>query len=456
MADFTVIKGLNVPLAGKPSAEVAETATSQEAAVYPADFPRVKPRLRVKEGDRVKRGSPLFIDKNRPELQFVSPAAGEVESIVLGPRRVIEKIVIRRGSLDTAETFDAVAPDRIERAEREALIELLLRSGTLALFRSRPFSRIPDPAVSPKSIFVNAMDTAPHHTDAAVAVAGHEEAFRAGIHALGRLTDGTVHLVLPAGRDDLPAALTQADGAAIHRFAGPHPAGNTSVHIHHLDPILPGDVVWTVRAGDLVALGRLLLDGVFPPDTVVALGGPGVLPAARKHYRVRAGEPLDSVLGGALEEGEARIINGDVLGGSGIPAGRHLPFGCSGLTVIPEDRSRTFMGWLAPGLDCFSASRAFLSTWWNRRSDWALGSNRHGSLRAMVLTGLYDKYMPMRIMVDYLVRAVLANDTDEAVHLGILETDPEDFALCAFACPSKMDLVGIIRSGLEMIEEEGI
>ena len=72
----------------------------------------------------------------------------------------------------------------------------------------------------------------------------------------------------------------------------------------------------------------------------------------------------------------------------------------------------------------------------------------------MVMTGLYDNYMPMRIMVDYLVRAALAHDTDEAVKLGILETEPEDFALCSFVCPSKMDIVGIIRNGLKEIEEE--
>ena len=74
----------------------------------------------------------------------------------------------------------------------------------------------------------------------------------------------------------------------------------------------------------------------------------------------------------------------------------------------------------------------------------------------MVLTGLYDKYQPLNIWTDYLVRAVLANDTEEAVKLGILEVEPEDFALSAFACPSKMDLVGIIRKGLQDIEKEGI
>lgn len=74
----------------------------------------------------------------------------------------------------------------------------------------------------------------------------------------------------------------------------------------------------------------------------------------------------------------------------------------------------------------------------------------------MVATGIYDRFLPMRILTDFLVRAVLAGDIEEAVQLGLLETDPEDFALATFACPSKMDLVSIIRKGLESAEAEGL
>ena len=42
------------------------------------------------------------------------------------------------------------------------------------------------------------------------------------------------------------------------------------------------------------------------------------------------------------------------------------------------------------------------------------------------------------------------------VKLGLLEVEPEDFAVCAFACPSKMDLMSIIRKGLDDVEKEGI
>jgi Na+-transporting NADH:ubiquinone oxidoreductase subunit A len=456
MAEFSTRKGFNIRLSGPPSDELKIVEGSEETAIYPREFAGIKPRLLVKEGESVKRGTPLFLDKKCPELRFTSPAAGKVRTVEYGPRRAIEKIVVDVARSQRNETFPVFEPASLRTAARDRILEVLTTSGYLAYLVERPFSRIANPAVSPKSIFVNAMDSAPFHTDISVAISGNETAFQAGLQALGRLTDGLVHLVLPGDRNDLPRALTGAEGVEIHRASGPHPAGNTSFHIHSIDPIVPGDVVWTIRADDLIQIGRLLLDGKLPADRVVALGGPGVGNGGGCHYRVPNGAPLHHLLNGNLSEGEKRVINGDVMGGTQIAQDGHLPFRCSGLTVIAEDSSRHFMAWAGPGLGRFSTSRAYLSWWLARGKTWDLGSSQNGSLRAMVLTGLYDKYMPMNIMVDYLIRAVIANDTDEAIQLGILETDPEDFAGCAFACPSKMDLVGIVRKGLDMIEEEGI
>lgn len=456
MADLAVKKGMDINLAGAPASDVVDAVAGDAVTVYPREYRGMKPRLLVKEGDKVKRGSPLFFDKMHEAFRCCSPAAGTVETIAYGARRVIEQIVVRIGTRDQVEAFPPHDAGAMRGLARDDVIAHLFATGYIALIEQRPFSRIPDSAAAPKSIFVNAASTAPFCTDIQAALPGHEAAFQAGLDVLSRLTDGPVHLVLPGGRTDLSTALTEAAGVEIHRVTGPHPAGNPSVHIHRIDPISPGDTVWCVRAPDAIQIGRLFLDGAPPRDRVISVGGPAVREDARKHYRVRVGGSLDHVLNGHLLEGETRILNGDVLGGSILAAGAHLPFRAHGITVIAEDRSREFLGWLAPGLSKRSHSRLFLSTWVGGGRTWDLGSSRHGSLRAMVMTGLYDRFMPINIMVDYLVRAVLANDTDEAIKLGILETVPEDFALCAFACPSKMDLVGIIQKGLDTIKKEGL
>ena len=437
MAHFTIKKGMDLRLEGRPSAEVEDARPPRRAALDPRAF-RVKPRLDVKEGDRVRRGTPLFHDKGNEQLRGCAPGAGKVTAIKLGPRRVVESIEIELDGKDTAEAFDAYTLDRLRSITRDQVLSQLQASGYLVYLRQRPFAVNADPQVKPKSIFVNGAATAPFRTDVRAALAGQEDAFLAGLLALRPLTDGPVNLILHGSADGYPDALRNCAAATVHSFAGPHPAGNDSVHIHHLDPIVPGDVVWTVAAEDLIQIGRLFLDGELPATRVVALGGPGVRPEARRHYRVRVGAELSSLLDTRLVEGELRLINGDVLGGTAVPADGFLPFTARGFTVLPEDRERHFLGWLAPGGKRYSLSPAFLSSWTKRGQSWALGTNKNGSGRAMVLTGLYDQYLPMNIMVDYLVRAVLANDTDEAIKLGILETDPEDFALCRL-CLSLQD-----------------
>lgn len=454
-APIRIRKGLEIPLAGAPAPNVDEAPSCRSVALMPVEFTGIKPRLLVQEGDRVLRGTPLFFDKRTDALRFASPAAGSVASIVFGPRRVVEAIVIDVADRDEALAYERFDSRQIAAMDRDKAVAILQSTGLLTLIRQRPFSVTADPNATPKSIFVNAMATAPFRADADAVIRGQEAEFQAGLDVLSRLTPGRVHLILPH-REGLSPALTGARNVDLHRFDGPHPAGNTSVHIHHIDPIAPGDVVWTVRAADVALIGRLFLTGEVPGHRTIALGGPGVAPSAARHYRVRVGAALGPLLSGRTQGDDLRIIAGDALGGKTVRADGYLPCLESSLTVLPEGRDRTMLSWANPVTDAFSASRTFLSTWFGRNRLWPLNTNMGGGHRAMVVTGLYDRFLPMRVMVDSLIRAVLAKDWEEAVELGLLELDPEDMALPAFACPSKMDLVDILRKGLAEARAEGL
>jgi Na+-transporting NADH:ubiquinone oxidoreductase subunit A len=443
-------------LEGAPAREMASAAPAPEIAFAPAGLPGVKLRLLVKEGDAVRRGQPILRDKARPGLTFAAPATGTIRSIAFGPRRILERVVMAPAAEDEPQPYERFDPAAVCQAPRERVLDSLLRSGYFAFFRRRPFSTVPKPEAMPRDIFVNGMNTAPFLADIHVLARGFETAFQAGLDALTRLTTGRVYLCLADGAPDPLSAVSGARHVEIRTFAGPHPSGNSSVHIHHLAPIRPGDEVWTIRAANVVRIGRLLMEGATPADQTVALAGPAVKKEHRRYYRAPAGASLDALLRGRLCEGETRVVSGDALAGIALPSDGFLPPDTESLTVLPEDRERHFLGWAAPGVRFFSASRLFASRWWPAQRPWALGTNMHGRPRAMVVTGLYDRYLPMRILPDYLIRAVLARDWEEAVKLGLLEVDPEDFALCAFACPSKMDLVGLVRDGLERLESEGL
>ena len=456
MASFSIKKGLDIRLKGAPESVVVDAPAADRVSVYPHDIAGIKPRLMVAEGAAVKRGTPLCYDKRNEALRVTSPAGGVVESIVYGPRRSLEKLVIKVDAQEQVESYTRYQKGEIAGLNRETLLAHLQATGLLALIRQRPFSRIANPLVTPKSIFVNGMNTAPFTPELNVVVKGRELAFQAGLDALSRLTPGKVFLCLD-GRIANAPALTGARQVEVHSFEGPHPAGNTSVHISRLDPMKPTDVVWTIKGADVIQIGQLLLNGEVPDSRIITLAGPGVMEGARNYYRVRHGQSLASLLKGKLAEGETRILRGDIFSGVKTTTEDGLHIEDQALTVLMEDRERHLLGWATPGFSFFSASRAFASTWLGGlKREWALGTNQHGELRPMVQTGLYDQYLPLNIMTDYLVRAVLANDTDEAVKLGLLETDPEDFAVCAFACPSKMDLMAIIKKGLADVEKEGI
>ncbi len=452
MTPIKISKGLDIPIAGKPAATLHEVSHEGDIAVY-QEFEGLKAKLKVQEGDLVEHGQVLFIDKKQPDLQFCSPVAGTVKAIEYGARRALYRVIIEPSAGDQPVTFNRYTLDQLRGIGRDAALENLLASGLLSLIRQRPFSRIADASVTPKSIFVNAMNTAPFGPDINVAVQGREQALQAGVHILTQLTEGPVYLCLAPSAAE---AVRNLDGAEKHVFEGPHPAGNTSVHIHHLDPMLPADQVWNVKAVDLIRIGELFLNGTLPTTSVVSLAGPGVQETARAHYRVPIGMPLSALLDGKLESGEHRIVKGNALAGVAMKSAEHVSAIESALTIIPESEEQYFMGWLAPGINKLSASRTYLSGWNGHKREWKLTTLLNGSYRSMVFTGLYDKYVPLNILVDYLVRAVLAHDTDEAISLGILETDPEDFALCSYVCPSKMDISGIIKQGLAEIEKEGI
>lgn len=454
MSRFLIKRGLSIPLEGKPSSECVAALEFPVCKISPSEYPGLKHKLLVDEGDAVRAGDPLVACKRREGLRIVSPVAGTVRAIVYGERRAVDAIEIEPSSAGDGAAFPSYGADEIRDLPREKVLEQLLTSGLFCSIIQRPFSHVPEVDAVPKSIFVNAMETGPYHADPAVVLRDQGAALQAAVDALGRLTEGAVHVCSGDPSQLLP--ILDLERAEKHVFDGPHPAGNASVHIHHVDPIRPGDTVWTIKARDAIAIGRLFLDGSLPTTRIVALGGPGIRPEARKHYRIRRGATLEPILRDALADGAYRLIQGDVLTGFEAEASSPLRDSADSLTAVYEVAERRFLGWLDPGFRTFSHSRTFLSNWLPGRRAYALNTDVNGSLRAMVKTGHYDRFLPLDLMADFLIRAVLAHDTDEAVQLGILETDPEDFALCSYVCPSKMDLMGVIRAGLDEVEAEGL
>lgn len=447
MSSLVLKKGFDIKLAGAAQKTLSSLPEPSIYAMKPTDFPGLTPKLNVKPGDKVLAGTPLFHDKLRSEILFTSPVSGKVVAINRGDRRALLEIVIEKSG-DEFVDFGKSDPGK---GTRELIKKVLLISGLWPAVRQRPYHVIANPADVPHSIFISGFDTSPLAPDYNFIMDNSSvSSFRSGVAALKKLTDGKVHLVL-SGKGGTSASFDNVPEAEISNFSGPHPAGNVGVHIHHLDPVGKGKVVWYVNLQDVLTIGRLFEEGRYNPLKIVALAGSEVTNA--QYYRLKTGASISGIISGNIKPGKVRYISGNVLTGTAIPAGGYLGYYDSQVTVIPEGDYAEFFGWAKPGSDKFSYYRAFLSKLFPNRK-FRLDTNLHGGERAFVLTGKYEQVLPMDIFPMQLCKAILAEDIDNMENLGIYEVAEEDLALCEYICPSKTEIQAIIRKGISLMMKE--
>ena len=449
-SDMIKIKrGLDIPLAGAPTGELDTAVTTRAAALLGADYHGMKPTMAVQVGDVVKRGDLLFTDKKCEGVRYTSPAGGRISAINRGAKRAFQSVVVEIDG-DEAASFCQYSAEAAHELSAEAIKTQLIQSGQWTALRARPFGRVADPATSPAGFFITAIDTHPHAPDPEQVIAREADAFELGQTLLANLVDCPVYLCAAPGAD-MPQATH--DRISRHDFAGPHPAGLAGTHVHFLMGASAERIAWTIGYQDVIAVGRLFLDGALYVERVVALAGPSV--SRPRLVLSRLGADLQALVAGEGEGDDARLLSGSVLGGRAVQSDTaYLGRYHQQVALLPEGRERAFMGWLSPGVNKHSVMGIYLSSWFGSKP-LAMSTNTNGSERAMVPVGAYEKVMPLDILPTQLLRALLVGDTETAQALGCLELDEEDLALCTYVCPGKYEYGGILRDNLTLIEKEG-
>ncbi len=464
MAVHKIKKGLSLPIEGEPQQVIEDAPAPGRVALVAADYHGMKPTMHVKVGDGVRRGQLLFEDKKTPGVRYTAIAGGTVVAVHRGARRALQSVVIepddgeRAGKADTVR-FAADTGKHPAELTGDQVKELLLESGLWTALRARPFSRIADPAATPHSIFVTAVDTHPLAADPSVVLPGREDDFERGVAALLKLTEGKVYVCTAKGAS---WPVPKDARAEVEEFSGPHPAGTVGLHIHRLDPVDRNKVVWHLGYQDTMAIGKLFHRGELDVSRVVSLAGPAV--TRRRLLRTRIGASTDDLArgetgdeasdGGATRE--VRLISGSVLSGRTAQGEIHGFLGRydTQVSVLAEGREREFLGWLAPGASKYSTTRSFLSSLLPGKK-YPFTTTTNGSDRAIVPIGLYERVFPIDILPSFLLRALTMGDLEQAEALGALELDEEDLALLTFVCPSKSEHGQNLRNVLTTIEKEG-
>lgn len=437
-------KGLDIKLKGMAELSIGGEITSTLYGIEPANFLGLIPKLSVKPDEYVKVGTPLFYDKNQPEVKITSPVSGKVVAINRGDRRKILDIEIESDNKFESEQFTI---GELSSINRDSIKEVLLSSGLWPYLIQRPFGIIAKPSDTPRDIFVSGFDSAPLAPSYDFSLANDLKSFQKGIDVLAKLTDGKVYLGVRSG-----SKLAEVKNAEVNVFDGPHPAGNVGIQIHHLKPINKGDKVWTIDPQAVVFIGRLFSDGKLNFSKIVSLTGSEV--KNPMYYKTVVGVKASSIVSGKTEaSGKERIIAGNVLTGIKMNADDYLNFYANQITVIPEGDNYEFLGWAMPRFNKFSFSRAYFS-WLTPGKTYRADANLNGEERAYVMTGQYEKVLPMDILPVHLIKSIMADDIDKMELLGIYEVIEEDLALCEYVCTSKIEVQHILRKGIDLIVKE--
>ncbi|MCD8136146.1 MAG: Na(+)-translocating NADH-quinone reductase subunit A [Parabacteroides gordonii] len=439
-------KGLDINLKGKASDVLLNGRKSDSYAIVPDYYNGIIPKVVAKVGEKVKAGSVLMIDKNRPEIKFVSPVSGEVTAVNRGEKRKVLSIVVKP---DTQIEYEDFGKKNVSSLKGEEVKEALLNSGMWPFIKQRPYDIVATPTDQPRDIFVSAFYSAPLAPDFDFILKGQEADFQTGLDALAKLTSGKVYVGIRKGSS------VNVKSVETVEVEGPHPAGNVGVQINHIKPVNKGEVVWVVNPADVIVIGRLFNKGVADFSRMVAITGSET--TERGYIKTIFGCTIDSLVAGKILEGkeDLRIISGNVLTGTKVRKDDYLGAYDNQITVIPEgDKTYDFFGWATLGFGKYSVSHSYFTWLAPKSKEYVIDARIKGGKRAMIMSNEYDKVFPMDIIPEYLLKAIIAFDIDKMENLGIYEVAPEDFALCEFVDTSKIELQKIVRQGLDLLYKE--
>lgn len=439
-------KGLNINLTGKAAKMVIPLKASEELALVPDDFVGVTPKVVVREGEHVLAGDALFVSKNYPTIGFASPVSGTVSAIIRGDRR---KVLCVKVKADEQTEYVDFGKKDVETLDGAQVVKGLIEAGLFGYINQLPYAVSTNPESKPKAIFVSALRDMPLASDFEMELAGNEEVFQVGLTALSKIAK----TYLGIGAHQIADALTAARNVEINVFDGPCPAGNVGVQVNHLAPVNKGEVVWTVDPASVIFFGRLFQTGRVDLRKKIAVAGSEIKTPA--YFEVQVGTPLRNVLADRLRNThDVRIINGNPLTGRKATLEDFVGAHTSEVTVIPEGaHTDEMLGWILPRTKQFSASRSYFS-WLLGKKSYNLDTRIKGGKRHMIMSGEYDKVLPMDIYGEFLIKSIIAGDIDKQEQLGIYEVSPEDFAVAEFVDSSKLELQRIVREGLNILRKE--
>ena len=155
-------KGLDIQLQGRAEEKTIQLKSNGKYALAPDDFEGVTPKVVVREGDHVKAGDALFVNKQYPTVKFASPVSGIVREVVRGERRKV--LCVKVDADAQQESLDFGRQD-VSKMTGEQVINALLEAGIFGYINQLPYAVSTNPETKPKALFVSALRDKPLAAD---------------------------------------------------------------------------------------------------------------------------------------------------------------------------------------------------------------------------------------------------------------------------------------------------
>ena len=152
MSSYKLKKGYDLRIKGDAEAALESLPRPSQVGINGQEFHGLRPKMMVKAGDKVKAGSPLFLQKGTENFYFTSPVSGTVKEVKRGERRVLQDVIIDCDETDEFVEFETISAGDLLNSSRETILEQILKSGLFANVVARPFAVVADPADTPRDI----------------------------------------------------------------------------------------------------------------------------------------------------------------------------------------------------------------------------------------------------------------------------------------------------------------
>jgi len=436
MEKININKGFKLKLAGIPDSSIKEMLSLQTVAVCAMDIPYIRPKLLVKENERVLTGAPVFCDKRDPSIQYVSPATGKVKEIRFGKRRRLQAVVIECEPEDEYIGFDQISSEQLPSIDKPQLVSQLKTAGLWQSLRQFPSKDTANPDNEPSMIIVSVNGNDIFSPDPGVLTNKYSDMIAYGIDVLKHFS----HRIVVTVRESHLSRMGALQKIITHTVPDMYPSWDPGVVLYHLKTRAEENTSWCIGIDHLIMIAQFLSTGRYPVEKMMTISKTD---KNNPHVLTRQGASIKSLINSVSSDD---IMTSGQFNGRLLSQNDFLGFFENTINIIPAADAEMMFGFVRPGFDVPTVSKTFFSSILPDK-EVALDATLHGEERACINCSYCENICPNDLMPQFIMKALVTDEIEEALQLGML--DCSRCGLCAYTCPSKIELATILSEGID-------